>query len=180
MDIAYILSQIFTIIMYALLAVTYLLKSQRKIVLVGLVSLVANMAAFLLLGAWTGLAMCIVALFRNLYILWSEKRYGKSDKVTKRDYIFLGVVFVGIILAAIPTYEGALSLLSVVATVIYSYSIWQKSTLVYRFCGLPVGVLWVAYNAYVGSIFGVILEGILLIVSVWGYITELRHRKILA
>lgn len=95
----------------------------------------------------------------------------------KRDYIFLAIVYLGIILATIPTYEGFLSLLSVFATSVYTYSIWQKSTKIYKFCGIPVGILWVAYNAYVKSIFGVILESILLVASTIGYIVEVRSNK---
>lgn len=173
----YILSQIFTILMYALLAWTYFLKDKRKIVIVSALSLVANTIAYILLGAWTGLAMCIVAMLRNLYILWDEKKYGKREVNEKRDYIFLAIVYLGIILATIPTYEGFLSLLSVFATSVYTYSIWQKSTKIYKFCGIPVGILWVAYNAYVKSIFGVVLESILLVASIIGYIAEVRSDK---
>lgn len=129
------------------------------------------------LGAWTGLAMCVVAMLRNLYILWEEKKNGKRETNEKRDYIFLAIVYLGIILATIPTYEGFLSLLSVFATSIYTYSIWQKSTKVYKFCGIPVGILWIAYNAYVKSIFGAILEVILLIASVIGYAAEVKSAK---
>ena len=82
------------------------------------------------------------------------------------------VVYIAIVLATVPTYEGFLSLLSVFATSVYTYSIWQKSTRVYKFCGVPVGVFWILYNVYVRSIFGVILETILLVVSIAGYVLE--------
>lgn len=176
-DFIYVLSQIFTIIMYGLMAWTYFLKDKRQIVIVGALSLVANIIAYVLLGAWTGLMMCIVAMLRNLYILWDEKRNGKRETNEKRDYIFLAVVYLGIILATIPAYEGFLSLLSVFATSVYTYSIWQKSTKIYKFCGIPVGILWIAYNAYVRSIFGVVLEGILLAASIAGYISEIKSAK---
>lgn len=173
----YLLSQVLTILMYALLAWTYFLRDKRKIVIVSALSLVANIAAYVLLGAWTGLAMCVVAMLRNLYILCEEKRHGKRETNEKRDYIFLALVYLGIILATIPTYEGFLSLFSVFATSIYTYSIWQKSTKVYKFCGIPVGILWIAYNTYVRSILGVILEGILLVASIAGYAAEVKSTK---
>ena len=178
MNFTYVLSQIFTILMYAFMAWTYFLKEKRQIVIVSVLSLIANIIAYILLGAWTGLAMCVVAMLRNFYILWEEKKYGKREKLEKRDYIFLAVVYIGIILATIPTYEGPLSLLSVFATSVYTYSIWQKSTKIYKFCGIPVGMLWIAYNIYVKSIFGVILEAILLIASAIGYIKEIRTAKV--
>lgn len=174
----YVLSQIFTILMYALLAWTYLIKSKRKIVIIDIASLIANILAYVFLGAWTGLAMCVVAMFRNLYILWDENKHGKRKTNEKRDYIFLAAVYLGIILATIPTYEGFLSLFSVFATSIYTYSIWQKSTKIYKFCGIPVGILWIIYNVYVQSIFGVILESALLVFSIAGYITEIKSNKV--
>lgn len=174
MDFIYILSQIFTILMYALLAWTYFLKDRRKIVIVSEISIVVNAIAYILLGAWTGLAMCVVAILRNLYILWEENRYGKRNTLQRRDYVFLAIVYLGIIIATIPTYEGFLSLLSVFATSIYTYSIWQKSPRIYKLCGAPISILWIAYNVYVRSIFGVILEGILLIASIAGYMFELN------
>lgn len=177
MDTNYILSQVFTIIMYALLAVTYFAKNKRLIVIVNGAALIANIIAFIFLGAWTGLAMCIIALLRNLYILYDEKKHGKSNKIKKRDVIFLIIVYIAIILATIPTYEGPLSLLSVFATSLYTYSIWQKTTRVYKLCGIPVGILWISYNIYIQSLFGIILESLLLIVSISGYITEVKTAK---
>ena len=174
----YVLSQIFTIFMYVFLAITYVLKNKRTIVLVDMLSLAANILAYILLGAWTGLAMCFVAVVRNLYVLWDEKQHGKREVNTRRDYIFLACVYLGIILATIPTYEGFLSLFSVFATSIYTYSIWQKNTKIYKFCGIPVGILWIIYNVYIRSIFGIILETALLIFSIGGYIGELRQQKI--
>ena len=60
---------------------------------------------------------------------------------------------------------------------IYTYSVWQKKTIVYKLCGIPVGILWVLYNLYVKSLFGVILEAILLISSVIGYRLEKNSSK---
>ena len=177
MDLQYILSQIFTVILYALLAMTYFCKKKRTIVIVSGIAIAVNALVYLLLNAWTGLAMCGIAALRNLYILWDEKKHGKSNKITKRDVIFLIIVYIAIILVTIPTYDGFLSLLSVFATSLYTFSIWQKSTKIYKLCGIPVGGLWIAYNTYVHSIFGIILESVLLVASTAGFIIETKKKK---
>ena len=82
-----------------------------------------------------------------------------------------------IIISTVFTYDGLLSLLSVIATMTYTYSVWQKKTNVYKFLGIPVGILWILYNIYVKSIFGVILESILLIASITGYLVEVKKQK---
>ena len=172
LTLTYILSQVFTIIMYVLLAVTYYVKDRKTVLIISFASLIANILAYVLLSAWTGLAMCIVAMLRNIYFLIDEKQYGKRDEITKKDVIVLIVVYIAIIISTLFTYEGFLSLLSVFATCLYTYSVWQKKVVVYKFCGIPVGILWVLYNLYVKSVFGVILEAILLVCSIGGYVLE--------
>jgi len=177
MDVNYILSQVFIVIMYVFLAITYLTKSKHKIVILSSLALLASMISFLFLGAWTGFAACIVDLCRNFYLLWAEKKYGKSKKITKREVIFLIVVLLALALVSIPTYDGILSLCSIIATGIYTFSIWQKSTKVYKACGIPVSIFWVTYHTYTRSIFGVILESVLLIVSAIGFFKEIKGKK---
>ncbi len=174
---AYILSQIFTVITYGLLGATYYAKDRRNILIINFLSIIANGVAYLLLSAWSGLAMCVVALIRNIIFLVDEKKNGKRDKINKTDVIILIILYAISIISAIFTYEGFLSLLSVIATMLYTLSVWQKKTNIYKLLGIPIGVLWIAYNVYVMSIFGTILETVLLICSTTGYFLEVKKRK---
>lgn len=175
--VTYILSQVFTIILYGLLAITYYLKDRKKILIVSFLSVVSNGIAYLLLNAYSGLAMCIIAIIRNIVFIIDENKNGKSDKMNKKDIIILVLVYIACIISAIFTYEGILSLLSVIATMTYTFSVCQKDTKIYKILGIPVGVLWVGYHIYIKSIFGVILEGILLICSITGYLLEVKDNK---
>lgn len=168
----YILSQVFTILMYVLLAITYYVKNRKTVLVISFLSLVANTIAYILLKAYSGLAMCVIALVRNIYFLMDEKKNGKQDEITKKDIFVLVILYIISIISAVFTYEGFLSLFSVFATMLYTYSVWQKKTSIYKLCGIPVGILWVAYNLYVKSVFGVILEGILLVSSSIGFWLE--------
>lgn len=125
----------------------------------------------------SGLAMCVVALIRNIIFLVDEDKNGKREKITKKDIVILAILYVISIISAIFTYEGPLSLLSVIATMLYTFSVWQKKTNIYKLLGIPIGILWVLYNIYVMSIFGIILETILLICSTTGYLLEIKKRK---
>ena len=80
-------------------------------------------------------------------------------------------------LSAVITYDGFLSLLSVFATTLYTISVWLKKTKIYKLLGIPIGILWVLYHIYIMSIFGTILEGILLICSTTGYLLESKKIK---
>ncbi len=177
LTINYILSQVFTIITYGLLAVTYYAKDRKKVLIINFLSLVANGIAYIFLNAWTGLAMCVVALIRNIIFLIDEKKNGKRETINKTDVIILIILYVISIISAIFTYDGFLSLLSVFATALYTFSVWQKKTSIYKLLGIPIGILWVSYNIYIMSIFGIILETVLLICSTTGYLLEIRKQK---
>ena len=58
------------------------------------------------------------------------------------------------------------------ATILFTYSIWQKKTKVYKLLGIPVGIMLIAYNLCVKSLFGVTLESALLIASTVGFIRD--------
>lgn len=176
-SITYIISQIFTIIMYALLAISYYAKERKKVLILSFVSLIANGIAYILLNAYSGLAMCALALVRNIIFIVDENKNGKREKITKKDIAILIILYAIAIISAVFTYEGFLSLFSIFATMLYTYSVWQKKTRVYKFLGIPIGILWMLYNFYIKSIFGVILEAILFICSVTGYILEVRKSK---
>ncbi|MDR0462842.1 MAG: YgjV family protein [Pseudomonadales bacterium] len=170
---AFIASQIIVVFSYSMLAATYLAKKQTQILLIGIGAVLLNAVAFTLLGAWTGLAMCLVALIRNVIRYLADKHnhnFGQSK-------LFLGLVFLSIIAVTIPTYDGFLSLMAVFPTLLYSYSVWQRSPTIYKICGFPVAILWIVYNLYIWSVFGFILETALLVFVLVGTINSLRQSK---
>ena len=93
-EIEYILSQVFTIFMYGLMAITYYMKNRKAILMVSFASLVANVIAYVLLNAWSGLAMCIVAMIRNIIFLVDEKQNGKRDEISKKDIVILIILYI--------------------------------------------------------------------------------------
>lgn len=178
-SISYIFSQIFTVAEYGLLGASYLAKNRRLVVLLDIVSMTCGIVAYILLGADLGLAMSVVILLANFYYLWDEHAHSEKERsvLHGRDYVVLAAVLALIALLAWLTYDGPLSLLSVAATVLYEISIWQKSTKVYKFLGIPVALCWMSYNGVILSIFGVLCELGMLIASIIGYVKELKAQK---
>ncbi len=170
----YIISQIFAILMYALLASTYYLKNRKAVLTINILSMVAQAISFICLKAYTGLAMDIVAIIRNIVFMIDEKKNGKSEQNTKKDVIILVALYLITILLSIFTYNGLPSLFSVFGTFLYTYSVWQKNTNTYKLFGIPTSMSWIAYNIYIKSIFGGILEGIVLLCSGVGYLLAKR------
>ncbi len=116
------------------------------------------------------MAMGIVAVLRNIIFIFEEKK-------SKKNNIILYTLFLITIISGILTYYSILSILPIIATILYTYSIWQSNTKTYKLLGIITGVLFVIYNIYVKSIFGIIAESILTICSTHGYIIDFKNSK---
>lgn len=176
LDTTYVLSQVFIIISYVFLISTYQLKSRKSILVFNFLSLLATGVSHFCLSAFSGLAMTCVAIIRNIIFLAQENK-GKSDKITNTDIVILIVLYAISIVSAIFTYEGIMSLMSVFATMIYTYSVWQKNTSVYKYLGIPVSTCWILYDIYITSWFGMLLESALMISAIIGIIRVHREQK---
>lgn len=177
--VAWVISQILTVIEYGLLGASYLAKNRKLIVILDIASMACGIGALFLLGADLGMAMSVIILLANFYYLWDENKHSAKERKTlhTRDYVVLAVVLIGIGIVTVLTYDGPLSLLSVAATVLYEISIWQKSTKVYKFLGIPVAFCWMTYNGVVRSPFGVLSELVMFVAAIVGYVREVRAEK---
>lgn len=175
MTVTYILSQVSIIINYLFLVITYQSKSRKNILIYNFGALIATGISYICLSAYSGLAMVVVAIIRNVIFIIDEKKNGKSNKNGTKDYIILAILYTISIISAIFTYDGILSMMSVIATMLYTYSVWQKNTKIYKALGIPIGIMWIIYNIYIFSIFGIILEVVLVISSIIGYIRENKN-----
>lgn len=175
----YIISQVVTIIYYGILSLSYLLKDRTKILTANFVAHIGQTTAMAMLNGYTGAAMSVIMLFRDVTLLIQETRKSKGKEINKKvDLMILIITFILIVTLTIFTYNGPLSLLSVIATLITTFSLWQKDVKMYKILGLIAGILWLAYNIFIMSIMGIILELILVICSLVGYIKDIKKEKI--
>lgn len=173
----YIISQIFTIISYAFIASTYHSKKRKTIIILNILTQLSFLVAYSLLGAWSGFAMGIVAIIRNIIFIIDENKNGKREYMNKLDVIILIATSVISIISGIFTYNDIFSVLPVIATIIYTYTVCQKNIKTYKLLGIPIEVLWICYNFYIKSLFGIILEIIMLVICIWGYLVEMKEKK---
>lgn len=178
LTVTYILSQIVTIFVYIFLSLTYCVKSRKLILAFSFTSNFLNAIAFILLGAYTSAAMCTISIFRDILFLINEKKHGKSEKITKRDVVLLGIVYGMSIISIILTFKGFATLLYAVGSMLYTYSIWQKNNAIYRFFGIVVTLIVICDSIYIKSIVGVISQCVVLIFSTVGFITYMKEKNI--
>ncbi len=171
----YIFSQIVTVAYFAVLSLSYLLKNRRKILIANFIAHIGQTTAMTMLNGYTGAAMSVIMMLRDLTFLMQEIMKSKGKEISKKlDLIILIITVILIIALTIFTYNGPLSLLSVVATLITTFALWQKDVKRYKLLGLVAGILWLAYNVFIMSIMGIILELILVICSIIGYIKDVK------
>jgi len=161
LPLSYIASQILVIIYYLIYSWTFHLKDSNKILIFGIIATIISSISYLLLNAYTGMAMCFVAIVRNL--LFTKD---------KKNTLNLTLIFILTIIASIFTFNNYFCLFNIIATLIYTYALWQKNTKTYKLLGVIVNGLMIIYDIYINSVFGVILISIAFISSIVGFSKE--------
>ena len=116
--------------------------------------------------------MCAISIFRDIIFLIDEKINGKGDKITKKDVAILAFVYGICAMAIACTFEAPLTLLYATASMLYTFSIWQKNNKLYRFLGIPATLIVIVDSIIIKSVFGVILQCIVLITSIVGFVSH--------
>ena len=155
----YIISQILTLILYSFLGISYLQKNRNKVLILNIIVDILHIVAMFLLKGYSGAAMGLVSLYRDIFLLiYSRKKNSKN-----RDIFILITSVILIIISSFVTYNGIFSMLSIVATLITTFAIWQKNVKYYKFFGIISSLLWILYNVFVFSVVGIVLESIIFI-----------------
>ena len=137
---------------YLFLINTYQVKSNKKMILIlNIVACIFSATGFFFLKAYAGCIMSLIAVVRN--ILFANKKINKFDSLI--------IILAIIVLLSLYTYQNVFSLLPVIATILYSLSVWQDNNKLYKIFGIPIEMCWLSYHIYVKSLFGIILESIL-------------------
>ena len=159
----YIISQIIIATSYTCLGLTYCSKKRKIILTLSFLANFTNACAYLLLGAFTSASMCAVSIGRDIIFIIDEKINGKSEKIAKKDiFILIGVYAISMI-SIILTFNGWKSLLYAVASMLYTYSIWQKNNKIYKFLGIPCYMIVIIESIVIKSILGLVLQSIALV-----------------
>jgi len=175
-SVEYILSQVFVILSYTFLAATYLTKKRKWILFFSIVAVVFNGVSYFFLKAWAGLGVTAVALLRNIIFMIQEK-VDKIEEYMYWDYLILAFLVGVTVTSAVLTYNGFFSLFTTFASLAYTVSIWQKNITVYEILGVVSCVFSLAYYAFIGSFFGIILESALMIVEIIGTIKYFKEKR---
>ena len=95
--------------------------------------------------------MSCVSLLRCLVFYYYEKKYN-----IKTPLYWLIILLVLPVFISMFTYNGIISLIPIICTILYTYAIWQPNLKKFRFIVTSSGIGWIFYNGIGGSYVGVV------------------------
>lgn len=163
---------IFSILAFVALVLSICIKDRKKSLSVQSLNCFFEAVYDFIIGAITGAFLSIINFIRTFIFM-------QSEKISKKIYILVLVVFEGIIIVnCIYTWNGFISLLPTIGTIIRTYCLWQTNMKMVRISGVTTGVLYGLYYSYYQSWFLVMGDMILLLTSIISiYKNDVKNKR---
>lgn len=145
-----ILAQVLASFAILFWVISILLKNKKNILLMQVIANGIYGIEYLLLGAFSAASMNFLSFLRLLVYYFYALLNIKMPKWILFVFISLVLLF-GII-----TYDGLISLLPIIITVLYTYAFWQNNLNVARIIYIVAAIIWIYYNYEVGAYVGII------------------------
>lgn len=117
---------------------------------------------YILAGAYSGAAICLIAVSRGIIFLCREKHAWARSKA------WLALFLAAALISPIVTWRGPFSLLPVLASVLCVVNYWIANPRLARLLVFPIGLSMMIYDIAIGSIPGIIGESMGIISSIVG------------
>ena len=162
-----ILAQVLASLAILFWVISILLKNKKNILLMQVIANGIYGIEYLLLGAFSAASMNFLSFLRLLVYYFYALLNIKMPKWILFVFITLVLLF-GII-----TYDGLISLLPIIITVLYTYAFWQNNLNVARIIYIVAAIIWIYYNYEVGAYVGIIGNALEIIT---GLISLIKYR----
>ena len=156
----YIISQVFVIVAYLLVATSFFTKDKNKILILNILCVICYMTAYIFLGAKSGIIINAVNFVRCIWY------YINTKLNRQKDYISLSVCLALLLIFSIIFASSWYDAFAITAGILVTYSLWQGKVDIYRWSMILCSVCWIVYGVYLMSIFSIIGESCLLVVGI--------------
>lgn len=119
-------------------------------------------------AALTAAYLLALAALRNIVFY----QYEKKKKTT--PIIWLIIYSLIAIYLTIISYENIYSLIPIITSLLYSYSIWQENLNIFRFITIVIGISWMGYDIIVGAFATALSDAIKAIIA---FLTIIKYNK---
>ena len=168
----YILAQIIGFIAFFVSLIAYHRKDKKTILINMITANIINLVHYLLLGAYSGCITNLLAIFRDCFIIF------KKNCNNFLNYFYLIFFIILYIIASIFTFNGILSILPLLAALIYTIFIWNGNELRLKKIAFICYFIWLIYNIFVMSISGIVSNVISIVSTLIAIENEKRRCKL--
>ena len=158
--------QVIGFVSFATFASAFYLKTRKQILAVQIIALVLWSIHYFLLGAVTGEVLLLIGAARS-FVFYFRKDGNWVNSPFVLCFFLLIVVISGYL-----TWNGWVSIFSVVGVIFATFSHWQKDPQRLRIVFLPSTLFWFIYNILVGSYAGLVSESVMLVATTGSIIRE--------
>ena len=163
---------IFSILAFLALVISICIKERKKSLCVQSLNCFFEAVYDFIISAYTGAVLSIINFIRTFIFI-------NKNKINKRIYFFILIFFEGIIIInCVLTWNGLISLLPTIGSIIRTYCLWQSNMRLVRISGITTGIFYGIYYIFYQSWFMVLGDLILLVVGIYAvYKNDLKTIK---
>lgn len=164
----FISAQIIGFIVLGITVTSIQFKTKEKILICQIIANILVAIQYFLLNALTGGVVAVINVIRCLVFYY----YKKKDK--KPSVIFLSIFIVIAIVSGILTWQNVFSIIPIIATIVFTYGLWQDNVKITRICTAITAGNWTIYNVIVKAYAGALQS---LAECISAIIAMIRNRK---
>ena len=151
---------IFSILAFIALILSICIKDRKKSLFIQSLNCLFEAIYGFIINAFTGAVLSIVNFIRTFIFI-------QSEKINKRIYLLVLIIFESIIIGnCIYTWNGFISLLPTIGSMIRTYCLWQTDMKLVRISGMTTGITYGLYYSYYESWWLVFGDIILIVISI--------------
>lgn len=152
---------IFSILAFLALVISICIKERKKSLCVQSLNCLFEAVYDFIISAYTGAVLSVINFIRTFIFI-------NKNKINKRIYFFILIFFEGIIIInCVLTWNGLISLLPTIGSIIRTYCLWQSNMRLVRISGITTGIFYGIYYIFYQSWFMVLGDLILLVVGIY-------------
>lgn len=163
-----LIAQIIGVIAICLWLISLQCKKKKDILIFQTVASLFYSLQYILLFAFSAALIDFTSAIRNIVFYFEEKKNNKISKSTLIIFITIAIL-IGTL-----TFYSWFSILPIIATLIYIYSLWQDNLKLTRYIFLLSDFIWLIHNLFAGA-YVCVIGNILQII--FGIVAIIRFRK---
>lgn len=152
---------IFSILAFIALVISICIKERKKSLIIQSINCLFESIYDFIIYAYTGAILSIINFIRTFLFI-------NKEKFSKKLYLLILFLFESIIIInCMLTWNGYVSLLPTIGSIIRTYCLWQSDMKLVRISGVTTGIFYGSYYIYYNSWYMVLGDFILLITGVY-------------